>query len=184
MREVWKDIEGYEGVYMVSNLGNVKSLNYCNSGHARNLTPKVNNVGRLWVELHHNRKKQCFLIHRLVAMAFIENPDGYPQINHIDENPKNNVVTNLEWCTGKQNVDAYWANHRDECKKPRVCMRRNSKWRDFEILQMTLDGTVVRRWNNVAHIYHETGYHMTSILECCKGVKRKKAYGFKWQFAV
>ena len=102
MEEIWKDIDGYEGLYQISNLGNVKSLNYRNQGIERILTPKCNNAGRLWVELARNGDRKPMLIHRLVAMAFIPNPNGYPQVNHMDENPKNNRVDNLEWCTAEQ----------------------------------------------------------------------------------
>ena len=84
MKEIWKDIEGYEGRYQISNLGNVMSLNYGNHGYPRQLTPKCNNSGRLWVELIVDGERKPFLIHRLVAMAFIPNPEGYPQVNHKD----------------------------------------------------------------------------------------------------
>ena len=78
--EVWKDIDGYEGRYQVSNLGNVKSLNYRRQGVSKLLTPKRNNSGRLWVELFNEDGKRQFLIHRLVGAAFVPNPDGYDQI--------------------------------------------------------------------------------------------------------
>lgn len=103
MEEIWKDIDGFEGLYQVSNFGNVMSLNYGNRGYAKKLTPKFNNSGRLWVELLKGGKRKCMLVHRLVALAFIPNPNNFPQINHKDENPKNNFAFNLEWCTQSYN---------------------------------------------------------------------------------
>ena len=103
MEEIWKDIDGFEGLYQVSNFGNVMSLNYGNRGYAKKLTPKCNNSGRLWVELLKGGKRKCMLVHRLVALAFIPNPNNFPQINHKDENPKNNFAFNLEWCTQSYN---------------------------------------------------------------------------------
>ena len=124
MVEVWKDIEGYEGRYKISNLGNVKSLMYGGRKYEKDLTPKVNNCGRLWVELFCNGKKKQFLIHRLVAKAFIPNPHGLPQINHIDENPKNNRVDNLEWCDARYNM---MYGHAREKRRKKIVGRPHSE---------------------------------------------------------
>ena len=99
MEEIWKEIPGYEKKYKVSNLGNVYS-----NKHKRILKPYKVRKGYLRVDLFGSkfvRKHQK--VHRLVAMAFIPNPDNKPQINHIDGNPANNCVTNLEWCTNDEN---------------------------------------------------------------------------------
>lgn len=181
MKEIWKDIEGYEGLYMVSNLGNVKSMNYCHRGYAQNLVPKVNNSGRLWVELFAGGNKKQMLIHRLVAMAFIPNEHNYPQINHIDENPKNNAVTNLEWCTQSQNIRAYRANHPGKPKIQRWVKRKPRK--HLKVEQLDECGNTVRIWNNSCQVACETGMSDWSISECCRG-KRKTAYGFKWRYVT
>lgn len=102
MEEIWKDIKGYEGKYQVSNYGSVKTLNYRRTGTARLLIPK-NDKGYLAVGLYKNGKRKMFLIHRLVAEAFIPNPENLPQVNHIDEDKTNNYVENLEWCTQSYN---------------------------------------------------------------------------------
>lgn len=182
--ETWKPIEGYEGLYEVSDLGNVASLNYRGTGTRKNLTPKVSNTGRLWVELVNRKKKKCFLIHRLVASAFIPNPNNYPQINHIDENPKNNRLENLEWCTGEQNIRAWLKNHPNARKSARkrksgtpYRVNRNRQ----KIIQETLNGEALKVWDYAIDIKHCLGFHTTSIWECCEG-KRKTAYGYKWQY--
>ena len=101
--EIWKDIDGYEGLYKVSNLGRVKSLNYLRKGIEKERIPNKNNSGYLIVGLHKDGKIKNFLIHRLVAEAFIENVNDLPQVNHKDENKLNNCVENLEWCSAKYN---------------------------------------------------------------------------------
>lgn len=99
MNEIWKDIPGYENKYQVSNLGNVYSYK-----HKRILKPYVVRKGYLRVDLFDkNFTRRHQKVHRLVATAFIPNPENKPQINHIDGNTGNNVVTNLEWCTNDEN---------------------------------------------------------------------------------
>lgn len=96
-KELFKAIEGYEGLYEVSNLGNVKSLRrgiILKPGKAR---------GYLKVNLRKDNKSQYFAVHRLVAMVFIPNPENLPYVNHKDENPSNNCVENLEWCSAQYN---------------------------------------------------------------------------------
>ena len=183
MVEVWKDIEGYEGKYQISNLGNVKSLNYNGrKGVEKNLVPKVNNYGRLWVELFMNGKKKQFLIHRLVAMAFIPNPNNLPQINHIDENPKNNVVDNLEWCTGEYNVKYFYERHPGHAKNRKSSEKYNRRL-NKPVNQIDENGNVVKCWEDSRTITRETGKNQWSIIQCCKG-ERHTAYGFRWQYAI
>lgn len=170
MKEIWKGVIGHEKTYQVSNLGNVRSLNYRNTGKTKNLVPKVNNCGRLWVELD----KKPLLVHRLVAMAFIPNPDELPEINHKDENPKNNSVENLEWCTGEYNKKTYQENHKGIGRK-RTLLR--------PVNQIDSEGRIVKKWNCLREIQCETGMNQWSITQCCQGI-RKTAYGFKWQYAI
>lgn len=181
MKEIWRDIDGYEGRYQISNLGNVKSLRYAGGNTARNLVPKCNNSGRLWVELIDGKRKKCMLIHRLVAIAFIPNPDNLPQINHIDENPKNNVVDNLEWCTALDNVRAYRKNHPELARK-REESPVYSKHMEKPVLQFTKSGEFVKQWKNPVAIANDNKWNEWSILQCCNG-NRKTAYGYIWRFA-
>lgn len=108
MGEVWKDIEGYENLYQVSNLGRVKSLVGFN-GHiyvnrVKVLKQSNTTTGYKKVELTINKRRKSHKVHRLVAFAFIPNPNHKPNINHKDGNPINNKVENLEWCTQRENV--------------------------------------------------------------------------------
>jgi hypothetical protein len=98
--EIWKDVEGYEGSYQISNFGRVKSL----IGNEKILNPRKNNFGYCQVALNNHRHRKNYLISRLVATAFINNPDASPYVNHIDSNPSNNHIDNLEWCTQRHNI--------------------------------------------------------------------------------
>lgn len=114
--EIWKDIKNYEGLYQVSNLGNVRSLDRIRKQFNHNGIATVKYKGRILkkqlqkrtgyhtVTLYNNRKAKIKSVHRLVAEAFLENKNKYPVINHIDGNKQNNNVNNLEWCTQSHNV--------------------------------------------------------------------------------
>ena len=97
MEEIWKDIEGYEGLYQVSNLGRVKSLGVDKWHKGRVIKPQFDGLKHyLFVQLYKNKKSKRFNIHRLVAKAFIPNPNNLPQVNHKDEVKTNNNARNLE----------------------------------------------------------------------------------------
>ena len=118
--EIWKSIEGYEGLYEVSNFGRIKSLPKYNRKQEKILHPTLNKKrGRLSVMLcknAHSRKR--FAVHKLVALAFVENPNPscYFEVNHKDENPLNNVATNLEWCDRWYNM--HFNNLKDRISRP------------------------------------------------------------------
>ena len=123
--EIWKDIEGYEGYYQVSNMGSVQSLNRtCTNKNNKIMTfkgkilkPQNDRCGYLCVLLSLNGIKRNFKIHRLVAQAFIDNSNNKPCVNHKDGNKTNNMVYNLEWCTQQENIHHYYNS--DAKKKPR-----------------------------------------------------------------
>ena len=101
----WREIDGFPN-YMVSNTGEIKSLNYNKTGKEKVLIPHKLSNGYLGINLYDNDKKSCYLlIHRLVAQAFLPNPNGCRIINHKDENRSNNSVNNLEWCSHKYNLN-------------------------------------------------------------------------------
>ena len=115
MKEIWKDIAGYEGYYQVSNLGRVKSIErliaYTNSKgvvshfpvEEKIIAQRTDKGGYQRASLKKDKVRKLCLVHRLVAQAFIENPDNLPLVNHKDENRGNNNAMNLEWCTSKYN---------------------------------------------------------------------------------
>lgn len=114
--EIWKDIKGYEGVYMVSDFGNIKTLatNRITNGWQQD------KYGHRKVRLYKNKKPKDFYLHRLVAIAFIPQIESKPHVNHIDSNPKNNAASNLEWCTHLENMRHAFLNGRMDNSAKRV----------------------------------------------------------------
>lgn len=182
--ENWKPVVGYEGLYEVSDLGRVKSLNWRNRGFERCLYLKPHNKGYLQVELAKDGAKKMYTVHRLVATAFVENPNGYPLINHKDENKLNNKAENLEWCTSSYNARYSIEKHpeRTQGRSGRKGCHYKGINSEKQIVQTTLDGTEIRVWENSRTVFLETGMSDWSISECCRG-NRHKAYGFKWHYA-
>lgn len=173
MEEIWKPIQGYEGLYEISSYGNVASLNYNRTGVRKILRPRPSANGYYFVGLHKDNKEKMIPIHRLVAIAFVENPNGYNVINHKDENKRNNNFENLEWCTCKYNINYSLKN-----RGGKKITKRTRK-----IAQIGCDNSVVKIWDNLIQIRNEMNYSDWSIQMCCVG-KRKTAYGFRWQFAT
>ena len=118
MNEEWRDIKGYEGKYQVSNLGRVKSLKDKYNNYREKILKPGNYRGYLYVNLCKEGKSKRFHVHRLVAIHFISNSNTYPQVNHKDENPSNNRVDNLEWCTTKYNIN--YGTHNKGFKNPKA----------------------------------------------------------------
>ena len=119
MQEIYKDIKGFEGHYQVSNTGNVRSLGAYNNRKVKLLVQenaKSKNTNYKRVKLHKHGATTRFLVHRLVASHFVYNPKSKPQVNHIDNNPFNNLYTNLEWCTGSENM----RHSRDQGRQDKV----------------------------------------------------------------
>ena len=150
--EEWRDIKGYEGLYQVSNLGRVKSFNYKgHKGYEGILKPKLDSRGYDMVGLYRNNKRSFFNIHRLVAQAFIPNPNNLPQVNHKDENKVNNCVSNLEWCTNEYNQNYGTRN------------KRIGKSLGKKTLCITTDEV----FNSAAEGGRKYGVHRQSIIDCC-----------------
>lgn len=130
-QEIWKDVVGYEGLYKVSNKGNVYSIERKDTiGRkcgGRIMKPKITRDGYLRIGLYKNGIKKSKLIHRLVAEAFIPNPKSFLEVNHKDENKKNNYVENLEWCDTRYNVNYGTRNKRDAKTKSKKVMAINIK---------------------------------------------------------
>lgn len=175
MKEIWKDIEGYEGLYQVSNLGRVKSLprlvynhtGYINRGE---VILKQSTYCKYYkqVSLYRDDSWESHTVHRLVAQAFIPNPSSLPQINHKDENPSNNCVENLEWCTAKYNMN--YGN------RPFVGSAKCVK-------QIDNDGNVIARFRSISDASRKTGISRGNISSVLNGGKyRHNAGNYKWEF--
>ena len=119
MKEIWLNIEGYSN-YMISNYGRVKSLNYRRTGKEKILSLKKDKKGYYYITLSKDGIGRNYKIHRLVAQAFIPNPNNLPQVNHKDENPSNNCVENLEWCTNEYNLNY------GKCQEKRIKSRQKT----------------------------------------------------------
>ncbi len=182
MNEIWKDIEGYEGLYQISNLGRVKRLDRYVKGRWGNyyllngklIKERKTKDGYLRVGLQTGKKQKMFAIHRLVAKAFIPNPDNLPQVNHKDENKENNCVDNLEWCTAKYNIN--YGNCIEYRSKKRI-NGKNSK----TVYQYSIDGQFIKEWPSTREIQRSLGFAKSNIVTCCNG-KIKTAYGYKWSY--
>ena len=165
MKEIWKDIKDYEGHYQVSNLSRVKSIKF---GKERILKPVTDRHGYLIVGLWKNNKQKTYKVHRLVAEAFLPNPDNLPQVNHKDENPLNNNVNNLEWCNSKYN-NTYGTR-----------IERISKRRSKTVLQYDLEGNFIREWESTAEC-GRNGFNQAHVAACCQG-KLKKHKDSIWRY--
>lgn len=128
--EEWRDIKGYEGLYQVSSLGRVKTLNYRKHGREKILKPIIHKyTGYCVIGLTKENKQKQYKIHRLVAEAFLNNPNNYPVINHKDEDKTNNNINNLEWCSQAYNIN-YGTRNRKVGEKLSKLRKGNNVPRD------------------------------------------------------
>ena len=216
MEEIWKDIKGYEGYYMISSYGNVKSLKRVvvrNNNSPLLVEEKILKCtkaknGYIYVSLRNNGIKKMCLVHRLVAEAFIPNPDNLPFINHKDEKPSNNCVSNLEWCTQKHNMN--WGTVKERISETHKGMKqteetinkrvsklighnvseitrnkignanRNGKC-SKSVLQYDLDGNLIAEFPSTMEVERKLGFLNSNIGLCCRG-KYKQAYGYIWKY--
>ena len=164
MIEIWKPIDGYES-YSVSSLGRIKSTKQWHGTSERILRCGISKKGYSIVALCNNGKSKSFTVHRLVAKAFIPNPNNYDQINHINENKTDNRMENLEWCDGKYNMNYGTRTAKQIAKrsKPVMCIESNT------IFKSSADAA--RKLN----------LNQGNIHNCCTG-RNKTCGGFHWKF--
>ena len=185
----WREISGFPN-YMVSNTGEIKSLNYNKTGKEKVLIPHKLSNGYLGINLYDDNKRSCYLlIHRLVAQAFLPNPNGYRIINHKDENRSNNSVNNLEWCSYKYNLN--YGNRNSKLSNSLT----NNPFFSIPVLQYSKTREFLKEFPSIAEAARTINNGnikaaVTNILKCCKGVadtqfgivRRKTAYGYIWKF--
>ena len=209
MEEIWKDVVGYEGLYQVSNLGRVKSIGSDKWHKCRLIKPHFDGQKHyLFVQLYKNHISKKFNVHRLVATAFIPNPNNYPQVNHKDENKTNNFVfvnkdgtvdydkSNLEWCTAEYNINfndgsamkraikTRYEKHSVEeivAKTKATKIKNNSYSAEKPVNQFTWGGDFVARYTSSVAASKHTGAQMHVISRCCRGIC-KQAGGFIWLY--
>ena len=199
MEEIWKDIKEYEGLYQVSNLGNIKSLR-------RNKLIKYSkdNKGYLRTSLAKNGINRTVKVHRIVAQAFINNDENKPQVNHKNGNKTDNNVENLEWVSNQENQNHSWntglrkkgKEHWSYGKIPPQlakvigCGKNNPNYNNRgvknplskKVQQLDKENKIIKLWYGIAEASRELKICSNTISLCCKG-KRKTAGGYKWQYA-
>lgn len=176
--EIWKDILGFEGLYQVSNLGRVKSLERIDArGHRvkeKILKPTINHKGYYKASLYKNSKVKKYSVHRLVYEAFNgQIPEGL-QVNHINEIKTDNRLENLNLMTCKENIN-YGTGIERSAKK-----RINGK-KSKPVLQFTLEDILIKEYPSIKQVERELGFDPSHICACCNG-KYKQMYGFKWKY--
>ena len=169
--EKWKHIKGYENLYLVSNYGNVMSLGKGKSNRSQKRLLKQGVISLFYkrVALTKNSKSKFFLVHRLVAQAFLENPKNKPCVNHLDENPSNNNLSNLQWCTYKENN-----NHGNHNLKISLTNGKPVKQVDIKTNKTI---KVFHSLNEAAR--SSSSFFSSSISKCCNGTQKKHA-GYYW----
>ena len=193
MEEIWKDIEGYEGFYSVSNLGRVYSRR-----RERFLTPIITKMGYQRVHLSVDGNVETRAIHRLVAQAFIPNPENKPTVNHINEVKTDNRVENLEWATNlEQNIHGTrmaraiahtdWKKRSEKIDYALIASKydhvESAKKQMRPVLQYDMNGNFIARFPGLSAAARFLGIRAPGICECLKG-NRRSCGGYKWKYAT
>ena len=183
--EIWKDIKGYEGKYQVSSLGRIKSLYRWNGkafySREHIIKSYINKNGYVYIALMKNNKNKNCRLHRLVAEAFLDNPNNYNDINHKDGNKENNNINNLEYCTKSYNMKHAFKNNL--WKSPNSGRFGSNSYKAKKVAMVDKNtNEIIKTFNSIIDATHFVNKNSSGhIVNCCKG-KLKTAYGYKWQY--
>lgn len=182
LNEEWKDIKGYEGHYQVSNYGRIKSFAINKGMYVKILKYVPDKDGYNRIGIYNKGKMKNFSVHRLVAKAFIYNPNNYPVVNHINGIKTDNRVNNLEWCTIKHNTkESYRLGLQRPPHLGRFGKNHPASKQVYQIDKKT--NQVIKKWDSFANIKRELKFKsVTSIIECCRNNRYKTAYGYIWRY--
>lgn len=175
-KEIWKNVKGYENLYLVSNYGNIKRI-----GKNKNRKFNVTRNGYALVNLYKNGVSKNISVHRIVADAFLKNIYNLPQVNHKNGVKIDNRVENLEWISGKENIrHSYRVLGRKVSKGNKGNINRITK-STKPLIQYDLDGNFVKVWGSKENASRELKIDSATISNCCRG-KRKSARHYKWKY--
>ena len=194
MKEIWKDIEGYEGLYQVSNFGKVRSVDRYNSRGCwikGCIIEPTNCKGYLQIVLFLNGKKSYYYIHRIVAEAFLPNPDNKPEIDHINTDKTDNTVClNEDGSVNYEKTNLRWVSHKENMNNPLTRKKQSTRFKgkighntpaSKIIAQLDKNGKLLKVWLCAMDAVRQEGYTQEHISSCCKGTL-KTHKGYKWQY--
>lgn len=172
--EIWLPVEGYEGLYEVSDLGRVRSLNYRHTGETKILRTGMTRGGYLTVALCKDGKQKTVKVHRLVATAFVPNMFDDDCVNHINEDKTDNRADNLMWCDHSENN--VWGS-----RIKRVSEKNTNGKLSKPLLQFTKSGEFIQEWPSASEVERVLEFYIQGISMCCRG-ERKSYKGFIWRY--
>ena len=198
-KEIWVDIEGYEGYYQVSNMGRVRSVErtvwdnrgYYKTVHEKILRTRKNGYGYVLITLNQAGKSKTYTVHRLVASAFLDNSDNLPEVNHKDEDKQNNCADNLEYCSRSYN-NTYNGRAKKAGKKAseklkgrkqsEECIKKRAEKLSKPIIGIDRVTGLIVEFQSAHEVERQLGIAQQSICACCKG-KQKTAGNFYWMYS-